>query len=60
MSGRACWELSSATEPGVGTLLSMLGAVWWDNLKQKQKLFSAASFLKKILIYKKKLSPSCD
>lgn len=48
MSGRACWELSSATEPGVGTLLSMLGAVWWDNLKQKQKLFSAASFLKKI------------
>lgn len=33
VSGRACWELSSATEPGVGTLLSIPAATW-DNLNE--------------------------
>lgn len=35
-SGKACWELSSATEAGVGTLLSILAAAW-DNFKKRRK-----------------------
>lgn len=36
MSGRACWELSSATDAGVGTLLSMLAAAW-DNFEERRE-----------------------
>lgn len=36
MSGRACWELSSATEAGVGTLLSILAAAW-DNFEEEKE-----------------------
>lgn len=36
MSGRACWVLSSATEAGVGTLLSILVADW-DNCREKKR-----------------------
>lgn len=45
MSGRACWELSSATEAGVGTLLSILAAAW-DNFEEKGRNHNADGLLR--------------
>lgn len=45
MSGRACWELSSATEAGVGTLLSILAAAW-DNFEEKGRNHNADDLLR--------------
>jgi len=39
MSGKAFWELDSATDAGVGTLLSMLAAAW-DNFRERRKINS--------------------